>query len=42
MVNITTAQKRQLFESYKNGIIRELYAKAIISEEQFRRLMQKN
>lgn len=42
MIQVSTTQKRQLAESCKNGIIRELYVKEIISEEQFRRLMQKN
>lgn len=38
MLNITVSQKQKLKESYKRGIIRELYAKSIISDEQYKRL----
>ncbi len=38
MLNITVSQKQKLKESYKRGIICELYAKSIISDEQYKRL----
>ncbi|MGN0106581.1 MAG: hypothetical protein ACI4A5_02635 [Hominilimicola sp.] len=42
MVNLTAAQKQKLRECYKRGIVRELYAKSMITEEQYRRLIQGN
>ena len=42
MVNISASQKQKLRESYKQGIVRELYAKSMLTEEQYRRLMRRN
>lgn len=42
MLNITTSQKRKLKESCRRGIVRELYEKSIISEGQYKRLMQRS
>lgn len=41
MRQLSLTQKQKLKESYRRGIVRELYSKSLISESQFRRLMQK-
>ena len=39
MVQLTQSQKQKLKESYRRGIVRELYAQSLLTQEQYRRLM---
>ncbi|MDY3971220.1 MAG: hypothetical protein SOZ28_00690 [Clostridia bacterium] len=41
MVNLTGSQRQKLRESYKRGIVRELYAKSMLTQEQYRRLTRR-
>ena len=41
MTQLTKSQKQQLKESYRRGIVRELYSKSLLTQEQYRRLMAK-
>lgn len=41
MTKITTIQRKQLKESYKRGIIQELYTKSLLTEQQYMQLMRR-
>lgn len=41
MSNITTTQQQKLKESYKRGIVQELYAKELLTEQQYMKLVNR-
>lgn len=41
MIQLTVSQKQQLREVFRRGIVRELYAKSLLTYEQYRKLMER-
>ena len=41
MIQLTQTQKQQIKAVYRRGIVRELYAKSLLTREQYRALMTK-